>query len=129
MKTDGTVEKPIKGTPQGGVISPVLANIYLHYALDIWFEKVVSKRIMGECKLMRYADDFVCAFRYKKDAEKFMIALERRLNRFNLELSKDKTRLVRFSRFEKQRNENFDFLGFTFRWEISCKGKDIMMKI
>jgi group II intron reverse transcriptase/maturase len=128
MKDDGTIEKSFKGTPQGGVISPILANIYLHYALDIWFEKVVPKHIIGECKLVRYADDYVCAFRYKQDAEKFMYLMETRLKKFNLKLSEEKTRLVRFNRYEKEKNGTFDFLGFTFRWELSRKGNNIITR-
>ena len=120
------VIKPIKGTPQGGVISPVLANIYLHYILDIWFEKVVKEQTEGQSMIISYADDFVCAFQYKRDAEKFMISLKRRLKKFNLELSKEKTRLVKFTRFKKQESGSFDFLGFTYRWETSRKGKDII---
>lgn len=121
-----TVENPIKGTPQGGVISPILANIYLHYILDLWFEKVVKKYISGEGILIGYADDFVCAFRYKQDAENFMSALDKRFQRFGLELTKDKTKLIKFSRFSKERNGTFDFLGFTFQWRVSRKGKDIV---
>ena len=80
----------------------------------------------GESLLIAYADDFVCAFRYRKDAERFMISLEKRFNKFGLELAKEKTRLVKFSRFSKAVNGQFDFLGFTFNWRISRKGKDII---
>lgn len=120
------IEKPHKGTPQGGVISPILANIYLHYILDIWFEKVVKKRLEGESTMIAYADDFVCAFRYRKDAERFMKALEKRFNKFGLELAKEKTNLIKFSRFSKDRNGEFEFLGFAFNWKVSRKGKDII---
>lgn len=126
MTEENTVEKPHKGTPQGGVISPILANIYLHYVLDLWFEKVVKRHVEGESMMVAYADDFVCAFRYKKDAERFMIALERRFNKFGLELAKEKTKLIKFSRFSKEKNGSFDFLGFTFRWIVSRKGKDVI---
>ncbi len=126
MTEENIIEKPQKGTPQGGVISPILANIYLHYILDMWFEKVVKSHMEGESMMIAYADDFVCAFRYKRDAERFMIALEKRLKKFGLELAKEKTKLIKFSRFSKDRNEDFDFLGFTFRWVISRKGKDII---
>ncbi|MGF7059950.1 group II intron reverse transcriptase/maturase [Brassicibacter mesophilus] len=126
MTEENKVQKPTKGTPQGGVISPILANIYLHYALDIWFEKIVKSQAEGQSMIISYADDFVCAFQYKRDAEKFMISLERRLKKFNLELSKEKTRLVKFTRFKKKENGSFDFLGFTYRWEKSRKGKDII---
>ncbi|MTI66540.1 MAG: hypothetical protein FH753_08060 [Firmicutes bacterium] len=94
--------------------------------LDLWFEKVVKRHVKGESLIVAYADDFVCAFRYKRDAEKFMKALEKRLNKFGLKLAKEKTKLIKFSRFSKNRNGDFDFLGFTYRWEISRKGKDII---
>jgi len=112
-----TVIHPVTGTPQGGVISPILANIYLHYALDIWFEEVVKEQSDGDMMLIRYADDFVCAFRFKEDAERFYrTMLPQRLARFSLELAPDKTRLLRFSRFAVHKGEKFEFLGFEFRW-------------
>ena len=112
-----TVFHPGAGTPQGGVISPILANIYLHYALDLWFEKVVQKQAKGECLLIRYADDFVCAFRYKADAERFYNEqLQERLAKFSLEVAPEKTRMLRFTRFEVNKSERFEFLGFEFRW-------------
>ncbi|MCO1336612.1 reverse transcriptase domain-containing protein, partial [Microbulbifer sp. OS29] len=79
---DGKFSKPAAGTPQGGVISPVLANIYLHYALDLWFEKKVKPRMCGRAMLIRYADDFVVAFQLKTDAERFYRVLPQRLNKF-----------------------------------------------
>ncbi len=126
MTEENVIEKPDKGTPQGGVISPILANIYLHYVLDLWFEKVVKKCAKGESMMIAYADDFVCAFRYREDAESFMNALEKRFRQFGLELAKEKTNLIKFSKFSKERNGSFDFLGFTYRWVISRKGKDII---
>lgn len=112
-----TVIHPAAGTPQGGVISPILANIYLHYALDNWFENAVKKQCQGEAILIRYADDFVCAFQFKEDAKRFyQEQLPTRLARFSLELAPDKTRLLRFSRFHIQKGESFEFLGFEFRW-------------
>ena len=111
------VSHPATGTPQGGVISPILANIYLHYVLDLWFEKVVKKEAKGECLHMRYADDFVDAFRYKEDAERFYRKqLPERLAKFNLTLAPEKTRMLRFTRYEVYRSERFEFLGFEFRW-------------
>jgi retron-type reverse transcriptase len=79
LETDGKMIHPVTGTPQGGIISPTLANVYLHYALDLWFEKVVRKRCNGRAYLVRYADDFVCMFQYRSDAEKFYKALPERL--------------------------------------------------
>ena len=108
-----------KGTPQGGLISPVLANVYLHYVLDMWFDKVVKKRCKGEAYIVRYADDFVCFFQYENEARYFYQVLKERLKKFNLELAEDKSKIMRFGRFAKQnskngKTENFDFLGFTF---------------
>ena len=115
-----TVTHPGNGTPQGGVISPILANIYLHYALDLWFEKVVQKEAKGECLLVRYADDFVCAFRFKADAERFYHELlPKRLNKFSLTLAPEKTRMIKFTRFEVHKSESFEFLGFEFRWGLN----------
>ena len=107
-----------KGTPQGGLISPVLANIYLHYVLDIWFEKVIKGKSKGEAYIVRYADDFVCMFQYENEANAFYGALKERLNKFGLELSEDKSRVIRFGRFARHNSaerhiETFDFLGFT----------------
>ena len=126
LNEENIVERKDKGTPQGGVISPILANIYLHYILDVWFEKVVKKHISGEATMMAYADDFVCAFRYKRDAERFMKALKKRFNKFGLELAEEKTNLIKFSRFSKDRNGSFNFLGFNYKWIVSRKGKDII---
>jgi len=125
LSTDGKVLHPVTGTPQGGIVSPILANIYLHYVLDLWFEKKVKPNCRGEVYLCRYADDFICAFRFKDDAEEFYKALVKRLEKFGLSLSPDKTRIIRFSRFEKGTNY-FEFLGFEFRWGTSRKGKDII---
>ncbi|MBU7008887.1 group II intron reverse transcriptase/maturase, partial [Peptococcaceae bacterium DYL19] len=128
LEPDGQVINPITGTPQGGIISPILANIYLHNALDIWFEKVVKPRCQGEAYMCRYADDFTCAFRYKRDAERFYRVLGKRLNKFGLELAAEKTNIISFSRFRKAENTSFDFLGFEFRWQVSHRGKDIIKK-
>ena len=107
-----------KGTPQGGLISPVCANVYLHYVLDMWFDKVVKKQCKGEAYIVRYADDFLCMFQYESEANAFYKALEARLKKFNLELAKDKSKIIRFGRFAKQhsadgKSDTFDFLGFT----------------
>lgn len=128
METDGNVIHPVTGTPQGGIISPILANIYLHYVIDLWFEKKVKPECEGESYICRYADDFICAFRYKDDAERFYNALGERLNKFGLELAKEKTNIISFSRFRKHENTYFEFLGFEFRWGKSRKGKDIILR-
>jgi RNA-directed DNA polymerase len=124
LMPEGTVEHPITGTPQGGIVSPVLANVYLHYAVDLWFEKVVKRRCEGEAYLCRYADDFVCAFRYKRDAEWFYGQLGERLGKFGLQLALEKSGIKRFSRFHKEDRSRFDFLGFEFRWGTDRKGTD-----
>jgi len=114
LDTSKQVICPATGTPQGGIISPILANIYLHYALDIWFEEVVKTQIVGKAYLWRYADDFICAFSNKQDVERFYKQLSKRLARFNLQLAEDKTRIIKFSK--SNRKAHFDFLGFEFRW-------------
>jgi hypothetical protein len=107
----------VSGTPQGGVVSPILANIYLHHTLDVWFEEKVRKGCDGEALMIRYADDFVCAFRYKRDAMRFYREqLPQRMAEFYLELAPGKTRVLRFSRFAISKGERFGFLGFEFRW-------------
>ena len=127
---DGKLVKSSTGSPQGGVISPVLSNIYLHYVIDLWVEKVVKKHISGEMHCFRYADDTLFAFQYRKDAIRFMDALSKRLSKFSLELNNDKTKLCRFGKFaerdRKRRDEKrstFNFLGFTFYNSISRNGK------
>ena len=99
------------GTPQGGLISPVLANVYLHYVLDLWFEKAIKKRLRGEAYLIRYADDFVIMFEYEDDAFRVYEVLKKRLGKFGLELAEDKTRILPFGRNSKTK-DTFDFLGF-----------------
>lgn len=123
LDTDGTVLHPTTGTPQGGVVSPVLANVYLHYALDLWFHKVVRKRCAGEACLIRYADDYVCAFQYEEDAKRFYRELKARLAKFGLDLSAAKTRVIPFSQNHSIGKTCFDFLGFEFRWGRDRKGK------
>ena len=128
MNPDGSISHPATGTPQGGIISPILANIYLHYVIDLWFEKKVKPACEGQAYICRYADDFVCAFRYKEDAERFYKALRKRLYKFNLELAEEKTNIISFSRFRKHENRYFEFLGFEFWWGISHKRKDIIKR-
>jgi RNA-directed DNA polymerase len=117
---DGIVYHPETGTPQGGVISPILANVYLHYALDLWAERVMRRQLRGEFYLVRYADDVVCAFQYQDDAARFAEALRGRLGKFGLRLNEAKTRLIGFGRFaaeraawRNQKPATFDFLGLT----------------
>jgi len=126
MQEDGATEFPEKGTPQGGVISPILANIYLHYVLDKWFETEVRTHCKSNRMLVRYADDFVAAFRYQRDANWFYRQLPTRFAKFGLTLSAEKTRKIRFNRFKKESSESFTFLGFTFFWDVSRKGRDVV---
>jgi len=123
LDTDGQVLHPATGAPQGGIVSPILANVYLHYALDLWFHKVVRRRCRGEACLIRYADDFVCAFQYQEDAERFYQELGQRLSKFGLELSAAKTRVILFSQHHDLGRTSFDFLGFEFRWGKDRAGK------
>ncbi len=123
LDTDGQVLHPVTGTPQGGIVSPVLANVYLHYVLDLWFHKVVKLRCRGEACLIRFADDFVCAFQYQADAEWFYQELGKRLGKFGLELSADKTRVIPFNQHQASGKTSFDFLGFEFRWGEDRAGK------
>lgn len=118
LEPNNMVIHPATGTPQGGVVSPVLANIYLHYVLDLWFEKKIKPYSKGRTYLCRYADDFVCLFQFREDAEKFYKELPGRLGKFGLEVSEQKTRILSFSKFRMEENSRFDFLGFEFRWGI-----------
>jgi RNA-directed DNA polymerase len=124
---DGAIRKAIRepegGTPQGGVISPLLANIYLHEVLDKWFEQEVKPRLMEEAFLIRYADDAVMVFYSKTDADRVLAALPKRFERFGLTLHPAKTRLARFTqpggrgkKGDWSQPESFDFLGFTQYW-------------
>jgi len=105
------------------VDSPVLANIYLHHALDLWFEHIVRKECRGEVYMIRYADDFVCAFQYQADAQRFERQLPERLGKFGLETAPEKTRTLIFSRFQAEKNGTFEFLGFEYRWVKRRAGK------
>jgi group II intron reverse transcriptase/maturase len=122
LDTDGKVLRPEGGTPQGGIISPLLANVYLHYALDLWFHRVFQRTSRGGAFLHRYADDFVCGFGREEEAHRFYRELEERLRKFGLELAKDKTRVIPFSRY-RQGQTSFEFLGFEFRWGTDRKGR------
>ena len=128
LEPDGTVIHPVTGTPQGGVVSPILANVYLHQVLDVWFEDVVKAQCDGQAYLCRYADDFVCVFQYKRDAMRFYRALGKRLGKYGLKLSAAKTRVISFSRFRKYERACFDFLGFEFRWGTNRRGTDQLQR-
>lgn len=121
-----------KGTPQGGNVSPVLANIYLHYALDLWFKHDLRKSLKGYAEIIRYADDFLIVVEEQADCEIILALLKERLAKFGLELSLEKTKIVRFSKKPPKPGESapengtFDFLGFTFYIGKSRLGKTVM---
>lgn len=132
----GTLSYPDAGTPQGGVISPILANIYLHTVLDEWFEKEVKPRLRGKATLVRYADDAAIVFTHEADAHRVLDVLPKRFARFGLALHPDKTRLVEFGRPDRRRNGGdgndgpgtFDLLGFTHYWALSRKGNWVVKR-
>jgi len=118
-----------KGTPQGAVLSPVLANIYLHYILDLWFERKVKGQLKGFAQLIRYADDFVVCFQSEREAKEFAGALVQRLGKFGLKIAKDKSHIIEFGRYVWQKAQQqgkrvatFDFLGFTHYCDKTRKG-------
>lgn len=127
------LEYPDKGTPQGGVISPLLSNIFLHYVLDEWIAKEVNPRMKGKSFTIRWADDFIIGFQLEKDANRVKEVLPKRFDRFGLELHPDKTSLIKFGRPPKkakgqQKSGTFDFLGFTYYWGRSLKGYPVIKK-
>lgn len=126
---NGEIVQSETGTPQGGSISVLLSNIYLHYVLDLWFEKAIKPRLRGEAYLIRYIDDFLVCFQYRSDAIRFQEVLQKRLGRFSLELEPSKTRLVEFGRFATRhakergkKQETIYFLGFTHYCTRNRKG-------
>jgi len=129
---EGAVHYPDGGTPQGGVISPLLANLYLHHVLDTWFESMAGPKLRGEAFLVRYADDFVIVCAIQRDAEKLMDVLPKRFGKYGLKLHPEKTRLVRFTKPSYTStgkgggaggSGTFDLLGFTHYWQRSYRGK------
>lgn len=125
------VRRAVEGTPQGGSISPLLANIYLHYVFDLWAQRWRNQQARGDVIIVRYADDFVVGFEHRSDAEQFVAALEQRLQEFGLELHPEKTRLIEFGRYAAERREGrgegkpetFEFLGFTHMCAKTRKGR------
>jgi RNA-directed DNA polymerase len=117
---DGLVRESEEGTPQGGSLSPLLSNIYLHYVLDLWWERVFRRTCRGEVYFFRFADDYLACFQYRREAEQFLAMMTERLGKFHLTVEPSKTRLLAFGRFTKgdaeregKQAETFDFLGFT----------------
>src|SRR5262249_25071712 len=128
---EGVLTFPAAGSPQGGVISPLLANVYLHYVLDVWFAEEVQPRLRGRAFLIRYADDFVMGFACEEDARRVLDVLPKRFGKYGLTLRPDKTRLVPFMRPPTRPvpdgsrvppGQSFDFLGFTHFWSRSKQG-------
>lgn len=130
----GAVTHPDEGTPQGGVISPLLANVYLHEVLDRWFERDVKPRLRGRAFLVRYADDFVIVFEQEADARRVMTVLPKRFGKYGLTLHPDKTRLVRFTKPRGDGRDDgaapgsFDLLGFTHHWGLSRNGNWVVQR-
>jgi RNA-directed DNA polymerase len=132
VQEDGGISYPDAGSPQGGVISPILANIYLHEVLDTWFERDVKPRLRGKAHLIRYADDAVMLFETEEDARRVMAVLPKRFGKYGLTLHPDKTRLLPFKRppmdppaaggTSSSRPETFDLLGFTHHWGRTRRG-------
>ena len=110
---EGKRYESTQGSPQGGLVSPYIANVYLHYVLDLWFEKVVKKHVKGEAYIIRFADDFLACFQYEEDAKAFYSVLPKRLAKFGLEIAEDKTRILPFGK-DSGSKESFEFLGFSF---------------
>jgi len=127
---EGRYERQRRGTPQGGVISPLLANIFLHVVLDRWFETEVKPRLQGNASLVRYADDVLLVFSHKKDADRVMEVLPKRFCRFGLELHPEKTKQIDFKRPRRKgdRPGSFDFLGFRHYWCRSRKGNWVVKR-
>jgi len=127
----GKIHVQESGTPQGGSVSPLLANVYLHYVLDLWSQRFRRRHARGDMIIVRYVDDFVVGFQYREEAERYLAELKERLRRFHLELSAEKTRLIEFGRWAaRDRNrrgdgkpETFDFLGFTHICSVDRHGR------
>lgn len=127
---DGLLARSEEGTPQGSIISPLLANIFLHYVLDEWFETTVKNHTRGFCELVRYADDFVCVAQYAEDAARIFKALKQRFRKYGLEIHPEKSRNISFGKFEREnaardgrKPNTFDFLGITHYCTVSRKGR------
>jgi RNA-directed DNA polymerase len=134
---DGVIVHTEEGTPQGGPISPVLSNIYLHFVLDLWFEKKIKPACRGEAYLVRFADDFVATFQFKQEADHFHRKVRERFSEFGLELAEEKTRRIFFGRFAAVtrqqhgmgRPETFEFLGFKHVSGVDRKGRFALIRI
>jgi group II intron reverse transcriptase/maturase len=128
---DGAIHFREEGTPQGGVISPLLSNLYLHEVLDVWFEKEIRPRLFGKAKQIRFADDFVLCFERKEDAQRVEAVLNKRFGKYGLTINEEKSRILCFGRPRREGNqesESFTFLGFTHYWGKSRNGSWIVKK-
>jgi group II intron reverse transcriptase/maturase len=127
---DGSIRRTIYGTPQGGIISPLLSNIFLHYVLDEWFVKQVKPCLKGQAELIRYADDFVILVKNEKDAGIIMDVIPKRLGKYGLTMNLEKSRMINFSRSSNERGSRntFNFLGFKHFWGKSLRGNDIIVR-
>jgi len=128
LEIDGEILHPITGSPQGGIISPLLANVYLHHVMDQWFDQLARSHSDGKLMMIRFADDYVCLFQYKADAERFFRVMSKRLSKYGLELSSEKSGLRRLSRFDPGLHNRIGFLGFEFYWKYDYNGNIRLMK-
>jgi hypothetical protein len=134
---DGVVIYTEEGTPQGGPISPVLSNVYLHFLLDLWFEKKIKPACRGEAYLVRFADDFVVTFQFREDVDRFQTKVRERFTEFGLELAEEKTRQLLFGRFAaitrqrygQGRPETFEFLGFKHVSGVDRSGRFALIRL
>ena len=122
------VSYPKEGTPQGGSVSPLLSNIYLHYVLDEWFAEEIQPRLKGQSFIIRYADDFLLGFTNEEDAQRVMAVLPKRMDKYGLRLHPEKTKLIRLDGEQDKENRTFDFLGFTHHMGNSIKGTRILKR-
>jgi RNA-directed DNA polymerase len=125
---EGQVMYPTEGTPQGGTISPLLSNIYLHYVLDEWFTEEIQPRLTGRSFIIRFADDFLLGFDHAEDARRVMEVLPKRMAKYGLSLHPEKTKLIKLDEEQAKANLTFDFLGFTHYMGKSRKGKRILKR-
>jgi hypothetical protein len=131
-QTQAGLKKSDVGLPQGSILSPVLANIYAHYVIDLWFKKIVPKHIIGKIAIFRYCDDLIVCSTDTRDVSKIMRSFDKRLKKFGLKLNVDKTKIVQFNRYTFERGvkqESFDFLGFTFYLSRAKAGGFVTIKV
>jgi RNA-directed DNA polymerase len=128
LDIDGQILHLVTGSPQGGIVLPILANVCLHYAIDLWFERVVKAHCQGQALIIRFADDYVCAFQYRREAERFYRVMSQRLTKFGLKVAPEKSRILRFSRFHPGLRRRIAFLGFELYWARDRRGDVRVMK-